>query len=136
MAIALPLAIDDRLNLLVTAATTLAAPLVAVFLLGMVTRRTTATAALAALVLGILATAGLVAYSLLCVPQFSPAWNAPCAFAFTCAAGYILSFALGRRKPHVELRGLVAGCGTLGIRAIDESVPLITAPDERDERWR
>jgi hypothetical protein len=51
--------------------------------------------------------------------------------------GYVLSFAIGRRRSSPDLRGLVAGCGELGRRAIDEAIPLISAPEESNEiRWK
>jgi hypothetical protein len=43
----------------------------------------------------------------------------------------LLSIVVGRRKPNAELRGLVAGCGTLGVRAIDDVTPIMPAPDPR-----
>ena len=116
---------------LVSVAAALPAPLLAVFLLGMLTRRTTATAALSALVLGVVFT--------LCLAIFDASagvWPMIAGTAFTCSAGYALSFAIGKPKSKLDLRGLVAGCGTLGMRAIDEVTPLIAVPEEVESRWR
>jgi hypothetical protein len=55
--------------------------------------------------------------------------------AFTLVVGYLLSFFLGRPKSVRELRGLVAGCGRLGMRAVDEELPLIAEPSV-ETRWK
>lgn len=117
------LAADRRL--LIGVATALAAPLLGVMLLGMLSRRATAAAALAALVVG-------VAGSLLLIPlapgRFSDAWNIVLGTAGTYCTGYVLSLALGHRKSNQQLRGLVAGCGTLGLRSQSEPAPQIAIP--------
>jgi len=126
--------------LLIGIATALAAPLLGVMLLGMLTRRATSAAALTGLVIG-------VACSLLSIPlasaRFAESWIIVLGTLLTCLIGYTLSFVLGRRKSNEQLRGLVAGCGTLGQRAIAESAPRIAVPvqiplDSSDEgiRWK
>jgi Na+/proline symporter len=129
-ALVVSFAIDDFARILLSLPT-LAAPLLAVFLLGMVTRRATSGAALLALTLGIAVAGGVELLAALGKTPFASAWNAPLAFLATWSAGYVLSFVAGRRKSNADLRGLVAGCGTLGVRSIDEVTPIIPAPDSR-----
>jgi Na+/proline symporter len=137
--------IADIFTIMVSVANTFGAPLLAVFLLGMLTRRTTGTAAFLATVLGGLFTLGITVYGKLVAggtlgPRafaFADIWNVIFGVVFTLAVGYLLSFVVGRRKSNAELRGLVAGCGTLGVRATDEVTPIIGSPDEPPEnRWR
>ena len=119
-------------------------PLLAVLLLGMLTRRTTAAGALLALVSGLLAALGLSLIDPLAArgilpPEYRLAeiWPAIGGFVFALAAGYGLSYLIGRQRTSVELRGLVAGCGELGRRAADEAIPLISVPEESNEiRWK
>jgi Na+/proline symporter len=104
---------------------TVGVPLLCVFLLGILTRRTTAAGALFALVSGTLFTAWLAAPSIL--PAFSWMWpfdiklsnNWPVVFGavFTLSVGYLASFVMGRGKTERELRGLVYGIGKLGDRS-------------------
>jgi Na+/proline symporter len=125
--------IADIFSIMVGVANTFGAPLLAVFLLGMFTRRTTATAAFAATVGGGLFTVGLtLANKLAVLPPpyvFAEIWNVVFGFAFTFTLGYLLSFFLGRRKTTSELRGLVLGCGTLGQRSKHEEMPILSIPD-------
>jgi hypothetical protein len=135
----------DIFTIMVEVANTFGAPLLAVFLLGMLTRRTTSTAALIAMIVGSVFTIGLttvnklVAYDLL--PKewgYAGIWNVVFGTAFTLVVGYALSFVLGRPKSKTELRGLVAGCGTLGVRAIDEEVTIVSGPPPAGggKRWK
>jgi len=128
--------IEDIFSIMVGVANTFGAPLLAVFLLGMLTRRTTAAAALAAIICGGLLTVGLTAVNKLAgyglISQsyaIAEIWNVVFGFAFTFAFGYLLSFVVGRRKTKVELHGLVLGCGTPGVRSLDEAIPIISVPD-------
>jgi Na+/proline symporter len=130
----------STMGLLVSA---IGAPLLAVFSLGMLTRRTSATAALAAMGCGGLfslafpATSKLAASRVISPPYATvEVWNVVFAFAFTFALGYVLSFIVGRRRENAELRGLVAGCGKLGVRSSDEAIPLISAPEEQSNEER
>jgi hypothetical protein len=69
--------------------------------------------------------------------RLAPIWPTIGGFAFTIAVGYLLSFMIGRQRSSAELRGLVAGCGELGRRAVDEAIPLISVPEESQEfRWK
>jgi len=113
-------------------------PLLAVFLLGMLTRRATATAALMSIAVGGLATLSLATANKLAATgilslryAIAETWNIVFGFAFTFTLGYLLSFMLGRRKTNIELRGLVAGYGRLGVRSSDEAIPLISLREEQ-----
>lgn len=131
-------------NVLIPAANACGAPLLAVFLLGMFTRRATAAGALIAAAMGFLLTLGLTAFGQLArqgvvVPSeyaFAETWSTVGGVAFTLALGYAASLVLGRRKSTIELRGLVVGCGELGTRATDETVPLISVPQDEGIRWK
>lgn len=109
--------IGDVFSVLVGVANVFAALLLAVFLLGMFTRRTTAAAALCAIVLGGLCTAGLTIFGKLAAADYlvpkayavADVWPMVFGVLFTCVVGYCLSFVLGRPKPKRELRGLVVG---------------------------
>ncbi|MCI0356924.1 MAG: hypothetical protein L0211_00370 [Planctomycetaceae bacterium] len=123
----------DPLHLAMLVTGALAGPLLAIFLLGMLTRRATAAAALIALVVG---TGSAVAFAWLRPATFAEAWNLIFSFAATLLLGFLLSFILGRRRPNTELRGLVVGCGTLGMRPAEELRPTIrrrqvTSDDDR-----
>jgi Na+/proline symporter len=126
--------IADIFSIMVSVANTFGAPLLAVFLLGMLTRRTTAAAALLALLLGSAATLGFTAVNKLAaagvvIPRayaIAEIWTVIVGVLATLAIGYLASFVLGKRKSPAELRGLVAGCGRLGTRAIDETVPIFS----------
>jgi Na+/proline symporter len=137
--------IADIFTIMVSVANTFGAPLLGVFLLGMLTRRTTATAALAATLLGGLFTLGVTIFGKLAAADmlvskdyaFADIWNVVFGVAFTVALGYVLSFVVGRRKSSAELRGLAAGCGTLGVRATDEVTPIIDVPQwPSSDRWQ
>jgi solute:Na+ symporter, SSS family len=122
---------------LIALGSALAAPLLAVTLLGMLTRRATSAAAflatlfgsLISLVLSVadrLVTAGIVSDRY----WVSEIWIFIVAFALPFSLGYLLSFFVGSRKTKRGLRGLVLGCGRLGVTAQDEEVPIITDPAE------
>jgi len=130
--------IADAFSTMTDLASAIGAPLLAVFLLGMLTRRATATAALASIVVGGLATLSLATANKLAAtgilsPRYAIAetWNIVFGFAFTFTLGYLLSFMLGRRKTNIELRGLVVGHGRLAVRSSDEPIPLISMPEEQ-----
>lgn len=129
--------IADVFSTMVGVANMFGAPLLAVFLLGMLTRRTTAAAALEATICGGLFTLSLTAIDKLSAYGFvskdyaiAEIWNVVFGFAFTFLLGYLLSFVTGRRKTNTGLRGLVVGCGTLGVRSRDEAIPIISVPGE------
>lgn len=123
---------------------TFGAPLLAVFLLGMFTRRMTAAAAVLSLVGGTLFTVylmlmsrfeGLAAIAWPLEERLSGVWTVTLGTIFTLLLGYLASFVVGQRKGKLELRGLVVGLGTPGVLAIDEEMPLLAEP-EPDRRWR
>jgi len=127
-------------TIMVDVANTFGAPLLAVFLLGMFTRRCTSAAALWSLAGGTFFTVALMLGN-----QFdwirpvgvkmNGIWNVTFGTIFTFMLGYALSLFLGRAKSKMELKGLVAGCGTLGVRASDEEMLIISAPEEV-HRWK
>lgn len=116
--------IDDIFSIMIAVVNTFGGPLLAVFLLGVFTRRTTARAALLALVTGTLMTIWIMAantYDSLAwawpFPQrLASPWTLLFSVLSTLILGYAGSFLLGQRKSRVELRGLVRGIGQLGNR--------------------
>jgi Na+/proline symporter len=135
--------IQDIFEIMIGVANTFGAPLLAVFLLGMFTRRCTGVAAFCSLILGTLFTVGIsLVYRFEALAPLRPTrfkiddvWMVTFGTAFTLVVGYLLSFFLGRPKSVRELRGLVAGCGRLGMRAVDEELPLIAEPSV-ETRWK
>jgi SSS family transporter len=122
-------------DIMINVCNTFGAPLLAVFLLGMLTRRTNAVGAIVALFLGMPFTIWLA---------FAKSWNlwpfawkldAIWAVTFgvlgTMLIGYVVSFVAGRPKTEREITGLVVGRGKLGVRY----QPPEVATDEGDGRW-
>ena len=107
-------------DIMVRVVNTFGGPLMSVFLLGMLTRRCTATAALWALALGTLLTIwlafgadwGLWPWQ----TRLNAVWPLTLGVAGTLSIGFLLSLFVGKRKSNQELRGLVVGVGTLGQR--------------------
>jgi hypothetical protein len=136
--------IADVYSIIVGVLNTFGGPLLAVFLLGMLTRRATATAALIATIAGGLFTVGITVANKLAaadvlIPRnyaISEIWHVVFGVIFTYSLGYALSFVVGKRESYLDLRGLVAGCGTPGLRATDEAHPLISLPEERGGKWK
>jgi len=98
-----------------------AGPLLGVFLLGLFTRRATASAVLAALASGILTSAWATFGHLDAVARLwplggplGPFWPLPLGLAATLLVGYLLGFVVGSRKSRDELTGLVFGLGRWG----------------------
>ncbi|MHB8969834.1 MAG: sodium:solute symporter family transporter [Pirellulaceae bacterium] len=124
--------LDDPLTVLVSVTGTFAGPLLAVFLLGVFTRRTTATAALTTLVAGTLCSIGLWAVHPHDASSGLWPWSErapgsgslPLGFLFSLAWGCLASLILGRRKPIDQLRGLVVGIGALGVCQPEASVAI------------
>mgnify|MGYP000975965868 CR=1 FL=1 len=122
----------------VTVLSILAGPLLAVFLLGLFTRRATATSACTTLLAGMVVASCLAAVNAgqagvgqhTWHQQLSGLWPFACGTAFSLAWGYASSFVLGQRKAGAELRGLVVGLGPLGVREPDEA--SIAIPDSFD----
>ncbi|MEE8451218.1 MAG: hypothetical protein V3R99_04855 [Thermoguttaceae bacterium] len=109
-----------------------AGPLLALFLLGLFTRRTTGPAALAGLFGGMAvalwATLGHATVLRPLWPFSVPLgalWPLTFGFAATCLLGYLFSFLIGSRKSRNELSGLVAGIGHWGV--------LLETDDETEE---
>ena len=138
--------IRDIFEIMVAVANTFGAPLLAVFLLGMFTRRCTAAGAFFGLIAGSLLTMGITAVSQLQkfgiisvnVWPVHDIWTVTFGVLFTLVIGYGASFVLGKRKPKTELRGLVAGVGHLGVLAADEETPILgdIDPDHEHARWK
>ena len=127
-------------TIMVEVANTFGAPLLAVYLLGMFTRRCTAAAAYWSLIGGTLFTVALMLanqFDLLNTLglKMNGIWNVTFGTLFTFALGYVLSFVVGEAKSKMELKGLVAGCGTLGVRASDEEMMIVGLPEE-PVRWK
>ena len=132
---------SDKSPLLLGMVTTLGGPLLAVFLLGIFTRGTTASAAQLALILGtllalVLAISNAAEKSLGGSPGVVPIWTILVSFSTTLVVGFLASFALGRRRSRDELRGLVYGLGKLGVRpdAIEEAIDEESSTPSA--RWR
>lgn len=131
--------IGEVFEIMIAVVNTFGAPLLAIFLLGIFTRRCTAAAALVALIAGTLFTLYLMAvsrFALMAVVwpfavRFDSIWTVTFGTLFTLAMGYGLSFAIGQRKTNLDLRGLVAGCGTPGVLATDEEVHLLSTDSHR-----
>ena len=123
---------DDAFRVLLAAFNTFAAPLLAVFLLAMFSRRCTSAAALAALIFGVmfavwfqLSTSTTVFAWLWPLPiQIAEVWVLPLTATITFALGMLLSLFLGQRKTKAELRGLVVGIGEAGNRTSEPRVAI------------
>lgn len=132
--------LEDVFQIMITVANTFGAPLLAVYLLGMFTRRCTAAAAYWALLIGSIFTVGITLANQFGILaslgwRYHDLWNVTFGTVFTLVLGYVLSFVLGQPRSKIELKGLVSGCGTLGVRATDEELPIITPPEEV-VRWK
>jgi Na+/proline symporter len=137
--------VRDIFDIMIIIANTLGAPLLAIFLLGMFTRRCTAGGAFFGLMAGSLLTAGITVLSLLkkygyVSPQnwpFDGIWSVTFGVLATLLLGYAASFVLGKAKSRRELRGLVLGVGHLGVLATDEETPILGDIDpEAPGRWK
>jgi len=134
--------LESIFTIMISVCNTFGAPLLAVFLLGFFTRRTTAAAALTALAAGMPFTVWLAfGYDWGMWPsdtQLDSTWAVTFGVLGTMLFGYLLSFCIGRPKTEIELTGLVAGCGQLGLRpemleeAIDEGDPRWAEPQDDD----
>ena len=130
--------IGNIFDIMIGVVNTFGGPLLAIYLLGTFTRRTTAPAAFWTLVTGTLFTiwltvsnsypgmSGLWPWS----QKLNGIWPLPIGVAFSLAVGYGLSFFLGRQRNSSELRGLVVGIGQLGNREPEEA--SIAIPDSFD----
>jgi Na+/proline symporter len=130
--------IGNIFDIMIGVVNTFGGPLLAIYLLGTLTRRTTAAAARWTLVLGTLFTIWLTAsnhYPGLSglwpfTQKLHGIWSLPLGVAFSLALGYVVSFFLGEPRGSNELRGLVVGIGELGNREPEEA--SIAIPDSFD----
>ncbi|MCO6457246.1 MAG: hypothetical protein J5I93_18265 [Pirellulaceae bacterium] len=133
-------------TIMVSVVNTFGGPLLAVFLLGIFTRRATARAALVALLAGTLLTLWLTAANeypslamLWPLPfRLSGVWPLVIGVPLTFLLGYGLSFVLGEARSKEQLRGLVRGVGKLGVREPPEASVAIVDPEEPrgGPRWK
>lgn len=137
--------VRDIFEIMVAIANTFGAPLLAVFLLGMFTRRCTGRGAFFGLITGSMLTVGITVLSLLkkygyVMPEvwpFHDIWTVTFGVLFTLVAGYGASLVLGKPKTKTELRGLVWGVGQLGVLAADEETPILGEIDpDAPGRWK
>ncbi|MFV1964544.1 MAG: hypothetical protein ACC628_03915 [Pirellulaceae bacterium] len=137
--------IGDIFDIMIAVVNTFGGPLMAVFLLGMLTRRCTAKSALVSLITGTLFTVWMTAANKYPSLEFlwpfsqkiSAVWPLFFGVAFTLLLGYSLSFVLGTVKSKEELRGLVYGHGPLGVRKpASETVEPPIEPKTPDDRWK
>ncbi len=134
--------VNDIFTIMIGIVNTFGGPLLAIYLLGMFTRRTTAAGALSALVLGTLFTIWLmVANSYQSMAWLWPwqqklngIWPLSFGVVFTLLVGYGASFVLGKPKDRESLRGLVIGIGQWGIRDPEEASIAIPESFEGDQR--
>jgi Na+/proline symporter len=131
--------IDDIFTIMIAVVNTFGGPLLAVFLLGIFTRRATAVGALWALAGGTLFTLWLMvannypACSWLWFSEvrLNDIWPLTCGVVFSLVLGYAVSLLTGHRKSREELQGLVVGCGKLGVREPAEA--SLAIPDSFDD---
>lgn len=133
-------------DIMVSVVNTFGGPLLAIFLLGIFTRRVNGRAALVALVAGTLFTLWLTAanqYPSLAflwpfAQRISGIWPLVFSVPATLLLGYLLSFVLGRPKTRDELRGLVWGIGQLGVREPAEVSIEVLPPQtgKTEPRWK
>lgn len=112
--------LENIFDIMLGIVNTFGAPLLGVFLLGMLTRRTNAQGALTGLLAGIGLTVwlsfgsrwGLCPWS----TELNPIWSVTFGLIGTLAIGYVSSLFRGQPKTTAELSGLVWGIGRLGVR--------------------
>lgn len=136
----------DVFSIMIAVVNTLGAPLLAVFLLGIFTRRATASAMLVVMVVGTLFTLWLMgvnrwswlAWTWPFATPLADIWTVTIGTIFSLMLGYVASFFLGSAKSKVDLRGLVYGVGTPGVRAIDEEMTVLENPlaGGSADRWK
>jgi len=133
--------IGDIFSIMIAVVNTFGGPLLAIFLLGVFTRRCTARAALISLVAGTLFTLWIMVANTYATfawlwpfeERLASTWSVTFGVGFTLSFGYAASFFIGSRKPKDQLRGLVVGVGQLGNREPEEiEVIIIETPDDSD----
>ncbi|MFO0944566.1 MAG: hypothetical protein U1D30_01265 [Planctomycetota bacterium] len=118
--------IDDIFEIMISVVNTMGGPLLAVFGLGIFTRRSTGPAVVLALFLGTIITVWTQFASRVVAvhpswdwlwpwPPLSSFWPLTIGVVATWFLGYAMSFVLGRKKTAAELTGLVLGHGPLGM---------------------
>ena len=130
--------INDIFTIMIAVVNTFGGPLLAVFLLGIFSRRVTAKGALATLLAGTLFTIWVMvannypALSWLWFWDFhlNGVWPLTLGVAFSLLFGLLVSLFVGRCKSDEELCGLVVGHGPLGVREPEEA--SIAIPDSFD----
>jgi SSS family transporter len=136
--------LGDIFSIMVGAINTFGGPLLALFLLGVLTRRTTATAATVALIGGLVftlwlsqaGTGKLLSWSWPFASYLSDTWIVVFSVPFTMLLGYAVSFFMGEPKCQQELRGLVWGKQPLGERApaVESASIAIDLPEDPERR--
>ena len=113
--------LENIFTIMISVCNTFGAPLLAVFFLGMFTRRTNAEGAMASMIVGLPMTIWLAFGHDWGIWPFATKLDAVWAVTFgvlgTMTLGYGLSFVMGRPKSDDELRGLALGAGPLGVRS-------------------
>jgi len=134
----------DIFAIMVGVINTFGGPLLTLFLLGVLTRRTTAAGAGLSLVVGFLFTAWLqqagtgksMLWSWPFEEHIGDTWPVVFSVPFTFAFGYLASFVVGKQKTADQLKGLVIGKHPLGVRDdVEQASIAIDVPDD-DARWR
>jgi Na+/proline symporter len=129
-------------EIMVGVVNTFGAPLLGIFLLGMFTRRTTAAGAFSALIAGTIFTVWFMVsnrwnilrpYPLSGIPPVNEVWTVTFGTIFTLLWGGIASFT-GPVVPAGQLRGLVYGCGELGVMGKKTATPK--SEGKEPTRWR
>jgi Na+/proline symporter len=130
--------IGDIFTIMVSVVHTFGGPLLGVFLLGMLSRRTTARGAISALLTGtLLALWFTFADTWDLWPwkeKLNDFWPLIFTIAVTLTVGYLVSFLPGPRKSNEELEGLVIGLGHIGQVEPPEATMIIDTSFDEPER--
>ena len=137
---------NEVFSIMIAVVNTLGAPLLAVFLLGMFTRRATGTSMLLVMTVGTLFTLWLMgvnqwpwlAWTWPFVTRLDDIWTVTFGTIFSLLLGYLSSFVVGQTKSKTDLRGLVFRVGTPGVRAVDEEMIVLENPlaEPSGDRWK
>ncbi len=133
--------INDIFTIMISVVNTFGGPLLAVFLLGVFSRRVTARAAFWTLIGGSVFTIWLMTsntYETMAwlwpwQQRLNGIWPLTFGVLFSLIVGYGLSFLIGRPKKADQLRGLVVGAGPLGARGPEEASFAIPDSFESEE---
>ncbi len=137
---------NEVFSIMIAVVNTLGAPLLAVFLLGMFTRRATGTSMLLVMTVGTLFTLWLMgvnqwpwlAWTWPFATRLDDIWTVTFGTIFSLLLGYLSSFVVGQTKSKTDLRGLVFRIGTPGVRAVDEEMIVLENPlaEPSGDRWK